>query len=319
MVRHGRPSRVLLFHFLLLLTGWPGLAVAQDVSGPLVVYNAGSLAVPFKQLLDAFVSRHPRVRPDQEHSGSLAAVRKLTELGRVPDVVALADESLFPALLAPDYLSWYAVFAQNAMVLAASPRVSAEQRATTETWPEVLLDGSIRWGRADPAVDPAGYRALMVFDLAERYYDHAGLATELLAHSNRRYLRPKSADLVALLQLGELDYAWLYASLARFHGLPFVGLPDAVNLSSPDFAELYGLASVTVPGRTGAQGDTIVVRGRPIEYGVSIPRASPHPQTAMAFYLFLASEEGRAILRETGLIVRGPPVVSGSPPPGLVP
>ena len=317
--KHYRTSRRHLSLVVTLLAATPVAGIAQDIGGPLVVYNAGSLAVPFKRLLDAFAHRYPEVRVQQEHSGSLAAVRKLTELDRIPDVLALADWTLFPALLEPEYTTWHAIFARNAMVLAVSPMVPPGDRATADTWPDVLLDRSVRWGQADPAVDPAGYRTLMVFDLAERHYARPGLGRALRSRSEPRYTRPKSADLVALLQLGELDYAWLYASLARFHNLPYVTLPEAVNLSDPQFADEYRRAVVRVPGRTGAASDIIEIRGRAIELAVSVPRHAPHPEVARAFLRFLLSEGGRSILREAGLPTVNPPDIRGTPPAGLLP
>jgi molybdate/tungstate transport system substrate-binding protein len=311
--------RRLVAMVLTLLVVMPVSAAAQDVGGPLVVYNAGSLAVPFKLLLDAFTQRNPDVRVQQEHSGSLAAVRKLTELDRIPDVLALADVALFPALLQPEYTSWHAVFARNSMVLAVSPLVPPNDRGTADNWPDVLLDESVRWGHADPAVDPAGYRTFMVFDLAERHYGRPGLGRALRDRSEPRYTRPKSADLVALLQLGELDYAWLYSSVARFHDLPYVALPDSVNLSAPQLADVYNQTVVRVPGRTGAPGDTIEVRGRAIELAASVPRAAPHPEVARAFFRFLVSTDGQAVLRQTGLLTVDPPEISGTPPSGLLP
>ena len=53
----------------LLLTAAP--AQGQRLSGPLVVFNAGSLAYPFRELLAAFRTLHPAVESMQESSGSL--------------------------------------------------------------------------------------------------------------------------------------------------------------------------------------------------------------------------------------------------------
>src|SRR5688572_10606762 len=85
--------------------------------GPLVVFNAGSLARPLRAALDTFALREG-VRFEQEQAGSLETARKLTELGRVPDVIALADYEVFPQLLVPEHATWYAKFARNRMVLA---------------------------------------------------------------------------------------------------------------------------------------------------------------------------------------------------------
>ena len=56
----------------------------------LVVFNAGSLARPLRAAMDSFAQREG-VTALQESAGSLETARKLTELGKVPDVVALAE------------------------------------------------------------------------------------------------------------------------------------------------------------------------------------------------------------------------------------
>ena len=84
----------------------------------------------------------------------------------------------------------------------------------------------MRAGHSDPALDPNGYRTLIVLQLAERYYREPGLAQRLEAAMPPKYQRPKEADLTALLQAGELDYAWTYRSLAETNGLRYVTLPE---------------------------------------------------------------------------------------------
>ena len=95
------------------------VATAQTApKGQMIVFNAGSLAKPFNDLLRAFKAKHPGVVPAQENSGSLEAARKLTELGKIPDLLAVADNEVIPKLLIPRFTSWYAVFARTSMVLA---------------------------------------------------------------------------------------------------------------------------------------------------------------------------------------------------------
>ena len=108
-------------------------STAQAPSGPLVVFNAGSLAQPFRELLRAFRAKHPDVVPAQENSGSLEAARKLTELGKIPDVLGVADYGVIPTLLVPAHATWYATFARNAMVLAYADGPPARRRSTART------------------------------------------------------------------------------------------------------------------------------------------------------------------------------------------
>ena len=269
-----------------------------DAAGPLVVYNAGSLARPLRAALDSFAAREG-VRVEQEHAGSLETARKLTELGKVPDVIALADHEVFPTYLMPEHVRWYARFARNRMVLAYTDRSKHAAEITPENWWEVVQRPGVEMGHSDPNLDPAGYRALLVFQLAEVHYAQHGLAARLQARVPPRNVRQKSADLVALAQAGELDYVWEYESVAQAAGLRSLRLPEAVDLSAPIYESRYYRASVRVAGRTPA--DTVTFRGTPIVYAFSIPRQAPHPALAERFAAFLASADGRRLLRAARL------------------
>ncbi len=293
---------------------------AQDpLSGSLVVYNAGSLARPFSDLLRAFVAQHPGVEPAQENSGSVEAARKLTELGKIPDLLGVADYGIIPKLLIPKYATWYVSFAKNAMVLVYTDQSAGAKEINGRNWWQVLLRPGVRSGHSNPALDPNGYRTLMVFQLAEKFYHQPGLAARLERAVPPRYLRPKEADLTALVQSGELDYAWSYVSIAKTAGLRHVDLPPEVDLSDPHLASWYGQASVRVPGADRSPADSVEFRGEPIVYALTIPTAASHSATALAFVRFLLSDEGRSILAADGLTVLAEPVIGGpgKPPAGV--
>jgi molybdate/tungstate transport system substrate-binding protein len=300
-----------LLPMLVLAALLPGWASAQAPSGPLIVFNAGSLAFPIRDLLAEFGRRNPAVRGVSESSGSLEAARKLTELGKIPDVVAVADYAVIERLLIPAHATWHATFASNAMVLAYTDRSAGAGEISEANWWRVLLRPGVRSGHSNPALDPNGYRTLMVFQLAERHYREPGLAGRLRAAVPPRHIRPKEADHTALLQSGELDYAWSYRSLARTAGLRWVELPDAVNLSEPALAEHYAAARVRLPGARMASADSIEFRGEPIVYALTIPRRAPHPETARAFVRFLYSPAGQAILARTGFTLLPAPRLAG--------
>jgi len=293
----------------------------RQPAGQLTVFNAGSLAAPFRDLLRAFAAEYPAIETRQESAGSLETARKVTELGRIPDVVGVADYTVIPNLLIPQHASWYAGFARNRMVLIHSTRSTGAGEIGPDTWWRVLLRPGVRTGRSDPSLDPNGYRALMVTQLAERHYRQAGLAARLLAAMPPRYLRPKEADLVALVQAGELDYAWSYESMARTVRLPFVRLPPEIDLSDPDRAAWYAQAKVRVPGTTRAGADSITIAGEPILYALTIPSRAPNPDAARGFVAFVFSPAGQAILSRHGFLLLAHPVVGGPgrPPAGLLP
>jgi molybdate/tungstate transport system substrate-binding protein len=285
-------------------------AAASD--GPLVVFNAGSLARPLRSALDTFALREG-VRFEQEQAGSLETARKVTELGRVPDVIALADHEIFPQLLVPEHTAWYARFARNRMVLAHTARSRHADVITPANWWQIVLRPGVETGHSDPDLDPAGYRALLVMQLAERYYRQPGLASRLERAIPPRNVRPKETDLVALLETGELDYAFEYESIARGSSLGFVPLPDSVSLGNMRDSAFYETASVRVVGRR--PGDSLTLRGEPIVYALSIPRRAAHPRLAERFLMFLMSDDGRRILRASYLDALESAVVSGEGAP----
>ena len=256
--------------------------------------------------------------PAQESSGSLEAARKLTELDKIPDVLAVADYNVIDDLLRPKYATWYANFARNAMVLAYTDRSIDAATIDSTNWWRILLKKGVRAGHSDPALDPNGYRTLIVLQLAERYYREPGLAPRLDAAMPPKYQRPKEAQLTALLQAGELDYAWTYRSLADTDGLKDVSLPRAIDLSDPSLTQDYGKASVRIPGANRASGDSLKLRGEPIVYALTIPVGAPHPALAAAFVRFVLSPAGRAILQKNGFGVLPVPAVVGTPPPDVV-
>ena len=294
---------------------------AQSVSGPLTVFNAGSLAAPFREALIEFRRRNPDIEPRQESSGSLEAARKLTELGKIPDVLGVADSAVIPSLLVPAYATWYITFARNAMVLIYADRSVGGREITQDNWWQVLLRPGVRTGRSDPALDPNGYRTLFVTQLAERHYRQPGLAAKLVAAMPPRFMRPKEADLVALVQAGELDYAFSYRSIAVTTGLHAVQLPPAIDLSDPARAAEYAAAMVKLPGATRAGADSVTMTGAPIVYALTIPARAPNPGAAAAFARFLLSPDGQATFRKQGFLPLDTPLVGGPgrPPPGVMP
>jgi molybdate/tungstate transport system substrate-binding protein len=266
--------------------------------GPLIVFNAGSLARPLRAALDTFATREG-VRFEQEQAGSLETARKVTELGRVPDVIALADYAIFPQLLIPEHASWYGMFARNRMGLAHTSKSRFADAISPTNWWQILLRPGVETGHSDPNLDPAGYRALLVMQLAEGYYHQPGLSARLDRAIPPRNVRPKEIDLIALLETGELDYAFEYESVARGASLDFVPLPDSVSLGNLRDSAFYATARVRVVGRT--PGDSLTIRGEPIVYALSIPRRAPHPRLAERFISFLVSDDGRRVLRANHL------------------
>lgn len=260
--------------------------------GPLVVFTAGSLARPMRAALDSFSAR-TGVKYELESAGSLETARKLTELGKIPDLIALADEDVFPKVLIPTQATWYVRFAENRIIIAYTDRSRFASEIDSTNWWQVLQRPGLEIGRSSPDLDPAGYRTLMVFQLAERHYGVPGLAAALESAASPRNIRPKEIELVALLESGDLDYAWFYESMARASGMKHLQLPSAIDLSSADQRDAYAQASVRVIG--GSVRDTVTMKGAPIRYAFSVPLKAVHPELGQRFAAFLLADGKKAL------------------------
>ena len=284
---------------LLALLMCAGVAFAgEDVSGDLVVFHAGSLSVPLKEISAAFNKEFPAVRVLLEAAGSRESARKISDLGRPCDVMASSDYAVIDSLLIPRYADWNMKFAGNEMAIVYGEGSRNAQEINAGNWHEILLRDDVAFGRADPNSDPCGYRAVLTAKLAEKHYGKPGLASKLL-EKDQRYMRPKETDLLALLEVKAIDYAFLYRSVAEQHGLKWLALPNEVNLKDPRLADYYGTVSVDVTG--DKPGAVMSVRGEPMVYGVTIPKSSPNPKAALAFVAFLLDKDkGMAIMEKNG-------------------
>jgi molybdate/tungstate transport system substrate-binding protein len=174
----------------------------------------------------------------------------------------------------------------------------------------------VQVGRSDPNLDPNGYRTLLTLQLAERYYKQPRLYDRLLAASPARNVRPKEVDLVGLVQAGELDYIWSYESVAQGANLRFVTLPEEIDLSNPADSSTYAQATTRVRG--SGVGDTIVVHGQPIVYGISIPTKAPHRAVAEHFLAWMLSSDGQRVIKAAKLDALEHPVLVGTGAPAAI-
>ncbi|MFC1528436.1 tungstate ABC transporter substrate-binding protein WtpA [Candidatus Latescibacterota bacterium] len=270
----------------------------SPISGDLIIFHAGSLAVPFKGISEKFTQEYPDVRILSESAGSRTCARKITDLERSCDVMASADYTVIDELLIPEYADWNLKFASNEMtiVYTDASRKSAEINETN--WYRILLDENVIFGRSDPDSDPCGYRAVLTIKLAEEFYNEPGLAKNFLV-KNLNYIRPKEVDLLALLETGNIDYIFLYRSVAQQHGLKYILLPDEINLKKPELSDYYKKARIKISGKT--PGSFIEKIGEPMIYSITIPRNAPNPAAALEFVLFLLEKDrGLAIMERNG-------------------
>jgi len=275
------------------------LASAGKPSGKVLIFHAGSLTVPFAKMEREFEAKYPKVDIIREPAGSRRCARKIADLKKPCDIMASADYTVIDKMLIPDYADWNIRFATNRLVLCYTDNSKYADKINAQNWYEILAKKDVSWGHSDPNADPCGYRTLMVLQLAEKYYKKPGLYQRLINSRPKENIRPKSVELVVLLQTGNMDYAWEYRSVAVQHGLKFVELPDQINLGNYQYDSFYRKAKVVLTGKK--PGTTITKKGKSCTYGITLLKNAPNREAAIAVLKYILSpEKGLKILREMG-------------------
>ncbi len=305
-------------------------ANSQPGKTPLVVFAAGSLIIPFAELEKAFEAENPDIDVQAEYHGSIQVMRHVSELHEEIDVVATADTSLIPMLMYSStdpgsgeaYADWYIRFASNRMAIAYRPQSKHAAEIHAENWPEILARPEVKLGLSDPRFDALGYRMLMAFALEENRRGQYNLFEPVFKNQfsfpvtifrdenlttvtvpevletkpgSHILMRGGSIMLIALLESGDVDYAFEYESVIRQHGLEMLSLPEAVNMGEDQFASRYQAVQVNLDFQRFATVKP-QFRGEQIGYGITIPSNAPHPDEAARFISFLLSPQGRAIM-----------------------
>lgn len=263
----------------------------------IIIFHAGSLAVPFRELAEKYEQKNPGTKILLEPAGSIVCARKITELKKPCDIIASADYFVINELLIPEYASWSIKFASNKIVIAFQEKSKYASEIDTGNWIDILLKDNVIFARSDPDSDPCGYRTLFTFKLAEKYYDRPGLAGKL-ASKNIEFIRPKEVDLVALVESNAADYMFQYKSVAIQHELKYIELPDYINLGNPEYNDIYNTVSTDVTGST--PGSKMTVKGDFINYSLSVLSDAVNKDRAIDFVFFLLSSEGMEIFRRNG-------------------
>jgi len=263
-----------------------------------VIY-AAALQQVMEKCLEHFSKQNSGLKYEIKGVGSREGAKLLLS-GEKYDIIALADQALFAELLVPDLVENYFVFATDQIVIGYNRSSRRSKEITQENWVNILLKPQVSFARSDHHLVPRGYRTLMVWQLAELFYDRPGLYSTLEAACIPYSNYPKSLDLSSALFKGKVDYAFLYSSEAKQLGLPYIALPSKINLSNPAYANFYDQASVTVESKIPEKD--VIIHGKPIEFAIGLSKESQYPELAQSFVDLLTGPEGSSILEECGII-----------------
>ena len=314
-----------------VLTTCGGCATGPQEKTKIRALIAGSLMIPFDALEKAYEAEHADVDVEMEAHGSIQVIRHVTEIHELSDLVVSADHALIPLLMyqsrVPEsgrpYADWYIKFATNKLGLAYSAKSKYAGEVNADNWYKIIARPDVKVGIADPRFDAAGYRAFMALQLAKAAYGKPTILEDVIMgqfktpitmqQENGRavihvpeivdtkkdsniVIRGASIQLIALLESGDLDYAFEYESVIQQHQLKLIKLPDTANLGSEQYADQYRKVQVQLDFQRFASVKP-QFDGEVIGYGVTIPTNAPHPQQAQELIAFLLGPEGRAVMQ----------------------
>lgn len=292
-------TRMLMILLSLAILPIRAFAADPPIRGNVTVLVAASLTELFKRAQAQFENRHPEVKILLEPGASLTLIRKVTDLHREADLIAVADRSLIPAYLIPKHVDQSIDFLTEQIAIVIGPDARHADKINSENWHEILLLPGVEYGISDPESAPVGYRTLMVWKLAEGHYKKPGMYQKLRDKLPQKNIRQNATATLTLLKAGEVDYVFDYPSLARQNGLRAVELPARINLGHPEHADFYKTVSVEIPGSEPGAKKTIL--GEPIVYSIAPLKAATNPDAAGAFLAFILGAPGRAIMADLGL------------------
>lgn len=266
----------------------------------LKIIQAAALSYPFKECLRRFLKKRPDLQADLATAGSRNCARMVIE-GAAVDLIGLADPAVFEELLVPGFVDEYFVIATDQIVITCDDFSRRSREINAENWADIMLSEGIRFARADHRTVPCGYRTLMVWQLAEKYYRRPGLYQRLMDKSEPEEDYQSVTELSAAILEGRVDYAFQYLSVARQFGLNYVKLPSKINLSNPAHADFYGEATVVIWEKRYSPRP-LILKGAPIEFAVGVAKNAPSGELARSFLQYLTGKEGSRVLEQCGLI-----------------
>jgi molybdate/tungstate transport system substrate-binding protein len=267
---------------------WAANALGQELT-PLDVAYAGSMGSmmegPVKAAAAAMgIDMHGRAQ------GSDALAQLIVGASIPVDVFMPVTPGPMMTVIKAGKAQHATPIARTEMVIAYSPKSGFAKAFASQPWYEVLQQPGVRFGRTDPATDPQGRNIIFTMLLAEAHYKQPGLAKKILGDSVNPSQIFSEPTVQARLQSGELDAASAYKTQPGPFNLPFVTLPEEINLGNASMHATYETVSFDLNGKT--------YRPQPLVYYAAAINGSAHADKAAAFVQWFTSPAGLAVLHQ---------------------
>src|SRR6266566_3537799 len=170
---------------------------------------------------------------DVTRAPSVALANRIAVGELKPDVYISSDANVMELVMGPainDRAHWYLPILRSRTVILHSPqsRFNSDFELVREgklPWYEVMQRPGLVLKRPNPVVDSGGYRAIFVFDLAERHYKIPDLKRKVIGTDNNESQYWDRFEYYPLMRAGQIDAFVTFITNATLNGLPYIDLP----------------------------------------------------------------------------------------------
>ncbi len=279
-----------------LLAGVPPRISAEELA-TLDVASAGSMRPMLEGALKTAAAEALKLKLQSHSMGADAVARSLVDGSLRADVFIPITAGPMLTVMRAGNAEVAQPIARTEMVIVYSPKSRfasrfAEAARGAANWWEVLQQPGLRFVRSDPGGDPGGRNIIFAMMLAARKYKQPDLVDKVLGPTLNPAQILSGGDSQAKLATGELDAAGSYRIGPQWSGLPYIVLPDDVNLGGLDVRAQHPDMSLTVAGKT--------FYPEPLVFYAAVLKNAANARGAAAFVAWLRGDEAQALFRRYG-------------------
>ncbi len=281
-------------------------AQASQAAEDFRVTYAGSMGVVMDKYLGPDFAKEKKVNYQGQGQGAYGMANLLASKKVVADVFVSITPGPVKILQKAGLAGQAIPVASTSMVIAYNPKgkyaekfaAIKDGKAGAEPWWKVLQTPGLHFGRTDPVSDPQGQNIIFTMMLAENYYKQPGLEKAVLGDVQNPQQISGEGGLLTRLEAGQVDAASGYESATRSAHLPYIKLPDEINLSNPQMSN-DGYSKVTFNVKDAA-GKEKTLSTQPLVFYAVVLNNAPHPQLAKQFISYMQSARGQKLFEQNG-------------------
>lgn len=280
------------------------MSAAALASSDIKVTYAGSMGKVMDQQLGPTFAKQEKGSYQGQGQGAYGMAHLLASKKVTADVFVSITPGPMQILKDVGLIDTAVPVASTSMVIAWSPKGKyaaefAAAKGSDASWMKVLATPGLKFGRTDPNTDPKGQNIVFTLLLADKYYHQQGLADKVMGGIQNPAQINLEGGLLTRLESGQVDAAAGYESEVLSAKLPYVALPDEINLSNPAMAkQWYDTVSFTVKG---SDGKDTVLHTQPLVYYAAVLKNAPDGVAqGEKFVRFMQSARGQALFKASG-------------------